>query len=93
MLERGAGRIDRQRVAGERAADAAGVDQVDVVERVDPVGECGVEPVGADRDAAGDRLADRDDVGLEVPRACGAARTRRERVGLVVDQQRAVASA
>ena len=72
LAQRRPHRRQRQRVAGERAADAADVDDVGVpgiraaaIARGDVLGDA----VGAARDAAADRLADDEDVGLEAPRA------------------------
>jgi hypothetical protein len=89
VLERRARGGQRQRVAGQRAADAADVDEVGVLEAVDAVADLGGHAVGADRDAAGDRLADRDEVRPQAPRGRAAAGPRAERVRLVGDQQRA----
>ena len=84
---------ERQGVARERAAHAAGVLEVGVLQGGDPLGQLGAHPVGADRHAAADRLAERDRVGLEAPGRGAAARAGAQGVGLVDDQQRAVAAA
>jgi hypothetical protein len=84
---------ERQRVAGQRAADAADVDEVGVLEPGDPRAHLGADAVGADRHAAGDRLADRDEVRAQVPRGGAAARPGADRVRLVGDEQRAGAVA
>ena len=89
VLERRAGGGERQRVARQRAADAADVDQVGVRERVDAPGQRGGDAVGADRDAARDRLADRHEVRPQAPRLGAAAGPGAERVRLVDDEQRA----
>ena len=52
-----------------------------------------LKPYAADRHAAADRLADRDDVGLEAQARGAAAGPGADRVGLVDDQQRAVSRA
>ena len=57
----------------------------------DPVRELVAHAVRTRRDARRDRLPDRDDVRLEAPGQGAAARPGREGVGLVVDQERAVA--
>jgi hypothetical protein len=75
--ERRAGGGERQRVARQRAADAAGVLVVGVLVSGDAIGELGRHAVGADRDAPADRLAERDGVGLESPGGGAAARDRR----------------
>ena len=85
---------ERQRVAGQRAADAADVDEVGVRRaRRCARPTLGAHAVGADRDAAGDRLADRHEVGAQAPGGRAAARPGAERVRLVDDQQRAGAVA
>src|SRR5215218_5650360 len=82
----------RQGVAGQGAADPAGVDQVGVAPDRDPVGDLGREAVGAGWDPAGDGLAHRDQVRLQPPGQGAAAGPGRQGVGLVVDQQGAVAA-
>ena len=54
-----------ERVAGERAADAALVDEVGVGVAEDARGELLGDAVGADRHATGDGLADGHDVRAE----------------------------
>ena len=86
--ERRARRGQRQRVAGERAADAAPVEVVGLVVGLDPLEHRLRDAVGRDRHAGAERLADRDDVGRQAPGRDAAAGPGRDRVRLVVDQQR-----
>ena len=58
-------------------------------ERVDPRADLVREPVGRDRDAAADRLADDEHVGIQTPETRGAGGAGTDRVGLVDDQERA----
>ena len=89
VLERGARGRGGERIAGERAADAALVDEVGVGVAEDAGGELLGDAVGADRHAAGEGLADGHDVGLQAARAGAAADAPAEGVRLVVDEQRA----
>ena len=90
LRERVADRGECERGAGERATDAADV-SVRTFEGVgDIFGEPVAEPVRRDRDPTADRLADHDDVGVEVPRRGCAARADADRVRLVDREQRAV---
>ena len=57
----------RDRVAGQRAADAAHVDQVEVGHRVEPCRQICRQSVGAAGNSPADRLADRDHVRRAVP--------------------------
>jgi hypothetical protein len=87
----GQGRADggkRERVARQRPADPAhvGVVPVGVLEHLR--GDLVAHPVGAGRDPARDRLADRQHVRLEALGHGVAARAAAQRVGLVDDQQR-----
>ena len=81
-------RPQRERVAGERAADAADVDLAGRKRGRDAVGDLRRHAVRGGRDAGAERLADRDEVGVELPRAGAAARAGAERVGLVDDEER-----
>ena len=83
-------RRQRERVAGQGAADAADVRELLLDRVAHPLGDLVGEAVGPDRDAAADRLADREQVGLQPVGLGVAARPRADRVGLVDDQQRAV---
>ena len=56
--------------------------------RADALADVGVHPVGRGRDAAADRLADDEHVGIEAPRARRAGRPGADRVGLVDDEDR-----
>ena len=57
LAERRTDRGERERVAGERAADAADVGRVPDGVLENPLGDLVREPVRAGRDAAADRLA------------------------------------
>ena len=89
LAEGGPGRGQRQRVAGQRATDPAHVRILDRDRAADAGRDLGAEAVGGRRDAAADRLADDDDVGLEAPRTGRPAGTGADGVGLVDDQERA----
>ena len=93
LAERRAHRGERERVPGERPADAADVDVLERDRRVDAIGELRGEAVRGGRDAAGDRLADRDDVGVEAVRRGEPAGAAADRVGLVDREERAGARA
>ena len=67
LLERGPHGGHRQRVAGERAADAAGVDEVEALLGEHRSASAWLTPYAPAGMPAGDGLADRDDVGLEIP--------------------------
>ncbi len=90
--ERRAHGRERQRVAGEGAADAGDVDLVPLHRPRQPVGDLRRHAVRRHRDAAADRLADDQQVGLETPGRGGPARAGAQRVGLVDHQQHAVAA-
>jgi len=77
----------REGVAGERAADAALVDEVGLGVGEDALGEVLGDAVGADRDARAERLADGHHVGAQAPGTGAAAVAGAERVGLIVDEQ------
>ena len=87
--ERDAHRGERERVAGEGAADAADVAVRTGRGRPDPVRDVRGHAVGRRREPGRDRLADGQQVGLEPVRARVPAGTGADRVGLVDDEQRA----
>ena len=93
LAERGAGRREREGVAGERAAHTARVLVVGVSLIRDPLGQLARDAVGTDRHSAADRLAERHRVRLEPPGGGAAAGPGGERVRLVDDQERAVLAA
>ena len=76
--ERRAGCREREHVRSDRAADPADVGLlVGREQRLQPLGDLGREPVRRGRDSGADRLADREQVGLEPVRGRVAARARR----------------
>ena len=87
--ERRAHRGERQHVGGQRAADPADVGDLVGDRGLDALRHLGGEAVGRGGHAAGERLADRQQVGLEAVRGGVAAGPRGDRVRLVDDQQRA----
>ena len=89
VLERRADGRERERVPGQRAADPARVLVVGLGPLRDPLGELGRDAERRSGHPAADRLADRDDVRLEVPRPGAAAGAGAQRVRLVDREQRA----
>ena len=90
LAERCADRGQGEHVPGQRSTDAAHV-RLRRHRGEDPVSHRLAEPVRGRRDASADRLADRQEVGLEVVRARVTAGARADRVRLVDHEQRPVA--
>ena len=88
--ERGPDRAQRERTAGERAADAGDVDLVAQHRPGELPGDLGRHAVRRAGDAAADRLADHEQVRLQSPRRRAATGAGAHRVRLVDHQQHAV---
>ena len=86
LCERRAHRRERERVRRERAADSADVDVLEL-DRAATLSQLDGEPVRRGRNAAGDQLADRDEVRFEPVRLREAAGAAADRVRLVDREQ------
>ena len=92
MLESGAHGGEGERVAGERAADAADINIFEMEARGDALGDLFSDAVGRAGNAAADGLAEDENIGLKIPLSGAAAGTGANGVGFIGDEKSAIAA-